>query len=398
MTAKKVNYRDLVTTATDLLTYNSYQLGYPYKGTRKEHSLAESLAAQVGESFLRPAFYRHYYGTAVYSRIPGDSPVIAAAKAVKRGSWGFDASTVEQVKAAVLAAKVPRWLNALREARTKQNACSAYCDCPACRHKRSSWVRLQAYKAAKRQLELGFKAVCKGCTLQERLKSYRAQVSCLAPVRRHFTLKSVYGGSRWWLAPSWRQVGVCDRYEHTSTAAVVRQTKPLTKLEQWLNRLGCTETRQEYSETGFRPVLDKTVAAFYGQRESYTWFGNFVRQWREFNGYCNPRTRPGWMPAVKRFCVARLAKLCMAHGWTWGEREGCVYFELPAGQASYHLKSYDLARLRSWLGVELPHYAAPWSGLKNTPDILDATFNDQKYAAILNVVVTPLPLATAIAA
>lgn len=394
-------YSQIVGEAKRLIDREGWQLGAPYNGTRKAHTVAMSLARECGEDFLSRHRYGHYYGTSWYGRIPVNSPVRYAAENLPRGVWQLAPSELSDLREKVRVARIDRWLSALAAAR-KTGDCinSGWCRCSACKNKQASKARLERYKQAKRSLaQLAAPFICSGSTPQARLKSWREEranrMAAIVPFRRIAapTLRQVWGGSR----ARWNK-----HWQHVEVGCIIpgprpdSPEKPLTAMQKWLKGLGYDAHNsvagydwKYYTKDGFRRVEDPIVARYFAKRGSAAWFGDFVREWRKYSGYRNPKERPPWQSAVKRFVVARLAQFCIASEWCWGIKDGVVYFDLPAGQASFHLR-YETdkrslnAAVKGFMNV--PAYEKPWSGLRNTPEVLDAQFAEN------NILPMPVPL------
>lgn len=362
-----MDYKSLVQQAKQ--TINSRQCGYPYNGTRKVHNVALALAQDAGETFLDSVGYSHYYGTSYYATLPADSPVWAVAEAMPRGVWQTKAD--DALKAAVAVAKRTRMSAALAKARAAQgDKHGQWCSCARCRHKKESAARHHAYK---RQLEAFTKPakfeLC-GATPAERLAQLRENVAALSIPAKW--LKGVSLTKKFW----------CKSFRTVTWVAA--SAKPLTALQSWLVELGMTNeynwtyfTLEDSAEgiSSFKTALGDRAKYYFVRRGNLSWAGEFVREWNLYSGYLNPKTRPTWQPYVKRFLVRRLCETAVALGWTWGVRDGIVYFDLPTGQASFHLR-YNVDR-DAVDKFNPPVYVKPWSGVRNSDLVLDAQFKKQ---------------------
>jgi hypothetical protein len=79
---------------------------------------------------------------------------------------------------------------------------------------------------------------------------------------------------------------------------------------------------------------------------------------------------------TKHTIIRELINRATEAGWTWGAKRDdaiaggyfpyVVYFDLPSGQASFHISEYDAATM--------PAYPGKWSGLRNSDEVLYAFY------------------------
>jgi hypothetical protein len=105
------------------------------------------------------------------------------------------------------------------------------------------------------------------------------------------------------------------------------------------------------------------------------WIAEFYTLWKGCEGHSNPK---GSLRKIINPCKAKLintlVEIAQSSGWTWGTKDKVVYFDTPAGQASFHLHWSTPLK-------DAPEYPGQWNGQKNSQQILEAFFSSQQACA-----------------
>ena len=141
-----------------------------------------------------------------------------------------------------------------------------------------------------------------------------------------------------------------------------------------LRRIGCPNPLSDgWRRFEVTEVLEYVEFADRRGRIDGDYIREFYRLWSAGAGYCNPKgVLRRLIAPVKNRLVRILLYMARKNGWVYGvgsdNRDGRVlYIDTSRGQVSFHLMRYESA--------DYPSYAAAWSGVRNSDEILSQLFD-----------------------